>query len=449
MKTQMHHRTRAHLRVAVKHSKAHIALLILGAILAADPIVARADTFMVEIDYMGTDGTHDHQPSQLVLDAVIQMFACQGHTLIIDLDDELTHYDVLVADPMTNCGNFWSYNGEPNTYAKLREDNFDNGEGWHYCIFAHQYQSLNSDDNCVTSGSSGRANGVDALIVTLGNFDGETGTEYVQAATLAHELGHNLGLSHCGTMNCGSNDDDGSPDYVGPFVPIMPSVMSYTFQLRGVRTRMLDLGLTFDEALFKEIDFSHGRLCSLDENNLNEVRGTTMISTDWDCDGMLEANVVKDINESGNWCDTDGNLTTSIRDYDEWANIEDGAALARSGAPADQAKLEQRRQVMERMRPCISFEEWQQVQQEFQLRGGGPALTVESCISGENVYIGNSLVFEFGTCTFPFNSIQDAHDLSPSNSVFYIVPNTYDEAGSVLLDKPGKYFCKTGSALFQ
>ena len=245
------------------------------------------------------------------------------------------------------------------------------------------------------------------------------------------------------------DDDDGSPDYVGPFVPIMPSVMSYTFQLRGVRTRMLDLGLTFDEALFKEIDFSHGRLCSLDENNLNEVRGTTMISTDWDCDGMLEANVVKDINESGNWCDTDGNLTNSIRDYDEWANIEDGAALAASGAPADQAKLEQRRQMMRKMRPCISFKEWQQVQQEFQLRGGGPALTVESCISGENVYIGDSVFFEAGTCSLPFDSIQVAHDFSPSNSVFYVVPNTYDEAGNVLLDKPGKYFCKTGSAIFE
>ena len=65
---------------------------------------------------------------------------------------------------------------------------------------------------------------------------------------------------------------------------------------------------------------------------------------------------------------------------------------------------------------------------------------VESCISPRNVYVAGS-GNDTGTCQNPFDVVQQAHDGSPSGSVFYLAPGTYDE-DPVLLDKAGKYFCE-------
>ncbi len=45
---------------------------------------ARADTFNIEIDYMVDSGIggHSHRPSNLEIDAVVKMFACQGLSLL-------------------------------------------------------------------------------------------------------------------------------------------------------------------------------------------------------------------------------------------------------------------------------------------------------------------------------------------------------------------------------
>ena len=51
----------------------------------------------VEVDYM-VGGTHSHEPSQLVLDALVQMFACQGITLNLMVDDVIPHEDVIQCD---------------------------------------------------------------------------------------------------------------------------------------------------------------------------------------------------------------------------------------------------------------------------------------------------------------------------------------------------------------
>ncbi len=419
--------------------------------IAAATGTTRAETFQVEIDYMGSNGGHDHMPPQIVLDAVVQMFACQGHTLVLDLDDEITHYNTLVADPNTACGNFWTYTGAVNTYRSIRDQNFDNGDGWHYCIFAHDYQSPNGMGGCNT-GSSGRANGGDALIVTLGSFDGSTGTLYAQAATFAHELGHNLGLSHCGSGNCASNNFDGSASWVGPFVPNLPSVMSYQYQLAGVRTNMLALGLTHPEALFKDVDYSHGRMCPLDEDDLNEVRGTVMQSVDWDCDGVLENSVAEDINGGQNsWCATEVNRTF-VSDRNEWGNLSDGAKLAASGAPADVEELKDRAKKLEKQ-VCIDALTWDLIKGDLInagfMTGGGPTLVVENCFNGENVFVGDVFFFEFGTCLSPFGDVQTAQQFSPSGSAYFFTPDTYDEAGVTLLNKRGKYFSPTGATLIR
>lgn len=424
-----------------------------------------ADTFRIELDYMGddTDG-HDHMPQQIVLDAVIQMFACQGHTLIIDLDDEVTHYDFLTGDPSADCGNFWGYTGVANTYRSLRDANFDREgqDGWHYAIFAHQYRvdadPNNAGSGCQNTTSSGRANGGDAFIVTLGAFDGNVGTLYAQAATLAHEFGHNLGLNHCGGQICGSNNTpNGDPNWVGPQVPNLPSVMSYNYQLSGVRTRLISNGLAFDEALFKEIDFSHGRMCGWNENSLNESIGTIMLPVDFNCDNDVnDSGIQQDVNFGGTgmgnsapWCGVADQVRSFVSDFDEWGNLSDGAALvaaAKGGDGEAYFRLEERTLKQE---PCITSEQWER-QREFDITlGSGPALTVESCINGENVYIGDFFFAELGICQLPFASVENAQTSSPSNSVYYFWPNTYNEDGSLLLNKRGKYFCKTGSALIR
>ena len=74
----------------------------------------------------------------------------------------------------------------------------------------------------------------------------QVGSTLVQAGTLMHELGHNLGLSHAGltsTPNC-------MPDY--------PSVMSYLYQTRGLT----------DANGIPQIDYSNGLLANLNENSL-------------------------------------------------------------------------------------------------------------------------------------------------------------------------------------
>ncbi len=404
-------------------------------LLLAGPAVA--DTFRIEIDYMV--GTHSHQPSNAVIQAVQQMFACQGHTLIVQVDDAITHYNVLKRNPANCTQSLFTYSGSADSYGAIKAANFDNnGGGWHYCIFAHQYQ----DNTCSTTTSSGLANGSVDFIVTLGAFSGQTGTLFEQAATLAHEFGHNLGLSHCGTMDCGS--DTTTATYVGPFVPNLPSIMSYRYQLDGVRANLLCTNMTIEAALFKDIDYSHGRMCTLNENNLNENRGTTMSPTDWDCDGTLEASVAQDINGGNNgWCGSTGNLTT-MSDYNEWANITDVA-----GAGTSPQLLSIRSDIEY---SCITLEEYQKFKDEQAGIPGcvQPALSTESCLSSQRmVYVGTLAGVEDGRCVRPYDSLQQAHDAAPNNSVFWLLPGTINEAGSVLLDKPGTYWANGGSAVVQ
>ncbi len=99
---------------------------------------------------------------------------------------------------------------------------------FHYVLYAHARgipKSTNpaSPDFHVPRGSSGIGDlpGGDAL-VSLGFWDRFVGSDFVQASTTMHELGHNMGRSHGGDPaepNC-------KPNYL--------SVMSYLFQLHGL-----------------------------------------------------------------------------------------------------------------------------------------------------------------------------------------------------------------------
>ncbi len=147
-------------------------------------------------------------------------------------------------------------------FARNRKDIF------HYVLFGHALAGPfdaagkpTTRDPKSVSGVADRPGG--DLMITLGLWrsdDGpgcspavdcadQTGSTLVQAGTLMHELGHNLGLSHAGLFrvpNC-------EPNY--------PSVMNYLYQTRG----LIDAGGN------PHIDYSYGSLPGLEENNLSET----------------------------------------------------------------------------------------------------------------------------------------------------------------------------------
>ncbi len=409
----------------------HTRRLIPGALALAllASIPAPAATFKIEIDYMVAAG-HSHMPSQAVIDAVVQMFACRGHTLIIDVDDALPHYNVLRRNPNNCNSSLFNYNGEAASFGSLRDTYFDriNDPTWNYCIFAHNYE----DPNCNTTGSSGLGELPGRyFVVTLGSFSGQTGTLFDQAATLAHEFGHNLGLTHCGESNC---DADGN------YNPILPSIMSYRYQLAGVRTNVLCNGLAPPQAIFKDIDYSEGRQCTVNELALNEFNGTFMQPVDWDCDGTLESSVIQDIGGDGDgWCGDATGLSV-LQDRDEWA------AVALYTTLRDRGKLPEPNEVS-----CITAEEWDLVQREILDRGScpQPTLQTEICPSGRNVFVSPGTGLGVGWCTLTFKGVQTAQASSTHGSVYFLRPGDYNESGVTTLNKNGIWMCNTGTAVIR
>lgn len=396
------------------------------ALLGAGAAATQAATFRIELDYMVAAG-HSHQPSTAVINAVVQMFACRGHTLIIDVDDALPHYNVIPRDPDDCQASLFSYAGEAASFGQLRDTYFDrvNDPNWNYCIFAHNYE--NSSCNTTSSSGLGQRPGR-YFIVTLGSFSGQTGTLFDQAATLAHEFGHNLGLSHCGVDDC---------DTDGDYNPILTSIMSYRYQLAGVQTNVLCNLLAPPEAIYKDIDYSEGRMCDQNELSLNEQSGTFMLPVDWNCDGSFQASVAQDIGGgSSGWCGAAGTLST-LEDLDEWS------AVTAFAERRDRGELPLPQEVS-----CITAEEWIEVMDEILARGGcaQPALSTEACDSGRNVYVTTGVGLGLGWCASPLRGVQTSQAMSTPGSVYFLRPGDYDEAGVTVLNKNGIWMCNTGAA---
>ena len=147
----------------------------------------------------------------------------------------------------------------PSHFTQNRKDIF------HYALFAHALGGpfdLNGhpvDPNtgqpsAVPKSYSGLAHRPGGgFMVTLGlwrsdiSANDQVGSVQVQAGTLMHELGHNLGLSHAGL----STKPNCMPDY--------PSVMNYLYQTRGLT----------DGAGVEHVDYSYGNLLGLNENSLS------------------------------------------------------------------------------------------------------------------------------------------------------------------------------------
>jgi hypothetical protein len=206
------------------------------------------------------------------------------------------------------------------------------------------------------------------LMTTLGRWDNFTGSQFMQAAVLFHELGHNLDLGHGGDI---SDPINCKPNY--------QSTMNYLFLVRGL----------LNPSGVPQIDYSNVALPSLNEDNLSEspsglgagllaylprwyapanssfldktlnttpatkhcdgtfitdgaqavrVDGTSLSATpiDWDADSdTSEAGLIQDINFDG------VPITSSspvFQGYDDWANLslqQVGARLSPSASSLD------------------------------------------------------------------------------------------------------------------
>ncbi len=383
----------------------------------ASPTVVRAQPptqINVEIDWMA-DGTHSHQPSQAEIDAIVQMFACHGITLNAVIDDAVPHVNVM-PDSSGGPPNFFTWLGI-NSFRWYRSLYFDNaGGGWHYCIFAHQYDP---EDTTITStGSSGLGEfGGDDFIVTLGTFTGQIGTPFDRAATFAHELGHNLELNH----------HAGSDTSYGAYSPNYASIMSYQYQLTGIRTRMrcLDLADTTVTNLLKEIDYSNGRFPSINENALSETRGVGVRAIDWNCNGAITGTVAKDLDGSP-WCAAAG-LRGFLNDQNDWALIDDNTQPGSTLPPS--------LPVM-----CITSEEVARLKMMDPISCSAPQPTqlFEPCMSSLMVWASAGYSgFENGEGDFPYNTLMEAYNAAPVGSALYLQPTgSYTTGGVVPLSKP-------------
>lgn len=264
----------------------------------------------VEVDIMQAGGhTHHLYPAEVAM--IVNMFACEGITINIEISDTIPETAVI---NMTN--QFETLGATGFKTIKNAWADHATGTGWHYCIMAHQY-----DLGAGASTSSGFAEIVgDDFIVTLGAWGGQVGTPFERAGTFVHELGHNLGLRHAGSQN---------ENLFTQYKVNYASVMTYRCQVLGVRKMNMCSGLvdSCHAAPFRDLDYSHGLLPGLDENALVEGAGAGLGPVDWDCDATIDGSpVIKDL-AATHWCSASGNLGLSM-DYDDWANLVDVSFLA-------------------------------------------------------------------------------------------------------------------------
>ena len=200
---------------------------------------------------------------------------------------------------------------------------------FHYALFA------NSQNANGAAGSSGRAEVIgNDLLITLGSLGVSTATDqginiaiHLQAGTLMHELGHNLGLLHGGDENTNYK-----PNYL--------SVMNYLHQFNGLdpdpksitayqrwRSQKGDSTPNRCDLVASPcgstnqfiLNYSNGTSSNLNEASLLESsnigRGANVGAyADWNLDGSLTATPVsRDLNADG--------ALTILKDHNDWSNL--------------------------------------------------------------------------------------------------------------------------------
>ena len=242
-------------------------------------------------------GQHSHAPTPATLARVAAMFAAapiqnpDGSTGIHLIQDagqggSLTGGNRIEGHPATLPGIF------DDTWNAIKAENFDAKRAgyFHYMLLAHRYNG--------TSDSSGYGEIVgDDAMVTLQCLQ----TEDNATRTIAHELGHNLGLHHGGFEACNSK-----PNY--------NSLMNYRYQFYGLDASCSASGDGESDG------YSHGDRVSIDEAAVDEHQGVCgNPSIDWNYNGSVETGIAFDLNPGNDA--TCGAALTRIEDFDDWANI--------------------------------------------------------------------------------------------------------------------------------
>ena len=265
---------------------------------------------LVEIDWFDSDydcGPHSQRPVQASIDRLVSMFAAAptpnadgstGIHVIVDFGqgglftggNRIDGYDAILPGFIDD------------TFHEIKQANFDPARlgYFRYVMMPHRYNG-----GSMSSGAS-EVVGDDA-IVSLYCQNSESNV----TRTLAHELGHLLGLKHGGFENCNQK-----PNY--------NSLMNYRFQFTGTDANCDAYGEGNTD------DFSHGDRLVLDENTLNESQGVCGEQPiDWNLDGDLESGIAMDLNpESGDTC---GGAMVQLHDFDDWSNLTFVGLADRSG----------------------------------------------------------------------------------------------------------------------
>ncbi len=290
-------------------------------------------------------------PRGEALDKVVEAFAKKGIRVHFDvgnlnLSGQATNnhnldgksHRVPLEIPITvyEGNNFGNLHKIKVTYMDLRKKQI-----FHFLLFAY------SQENDGSAGSSGIAEcpGND-FVVSLGGWELTDAPESeknilinFQAATIMHELGHNLGLKHGGNI-----DENYKPNYY--------SIMNYMYQLWGLPVigtnregdryyyyRWQDVGDTsFSNHYFAGyspnnahyalhrgptnknmvIDYSDGSGIDINENSINESTGlgrTGTAGVDFNGDGVISGTISTNLNP------TEVSNINPLKDYNDWTNI--------------------------------------------------------------------------------------------------------------------------------
>lgn len=277
----------------------------------------------LEVDWFDDSlecGAHSHRPTAAMVDRMIASFAAApivnpdgttGIDMIVDYGQgpPFNSRGGMVDDVSGVDGNLV---GGVNSaeYGAIKDANFHSVREnyFHYALHVHRYDT--------SSGSSGQAElGGDDQIVSLYCFDSLTNT----SNTMMHELGHNLGLRHGGSLS--------GPNYK----PNYNSIMNYEFQFPGV-DNFLGFPGGCDAVGDQILDYSTGSRFVLDELALLELNGVCALPIDWNGNTVIDGlPVVANINGDA--------LFEVLTDHNDWAALNlasvsaDGADGARIGGP--------------------------------------------------------------------------------------------------------------------
>jgi hypothetical protein len=292
--------------------------------LGADPF--RKDIF-IELDIMqgalyrplapqgGRPGTFDVVRQMFANAPILNPFGPNGINLFLDASGTVPSFDYLDFRPAHDAA------GHTASFEVLKRDHFTPARRglFHYAIWARSHPNGWSGESNIDFGGTKVGS---EFMVTLGDASIQYQTLKSQAATFAHELGHNLGQKHGGV-----NHSRYTPNYW--------SVMSYAWQLRtssvnSFRQRYPTCtpiyyatpgAIEVDGALPSVpgfvIDYSEGMGPDLVPSNgsLNEKMGVCGLAIDWNKNGVIDNQPVSAP------IDEDEPAATRVTDYPNWSSL--------------------------------------------------------------------------------------------------------------------------------